>query len=180
MKNGDFFLTRLINSLLTQTFRDFEVVITKKGKMAENTNAAIRRARGELVKILYMDDYLLDENALKKMVAAFDTNPNFHWLIAGADNNQFPQWTDDIETGNNRLGSPSALMFRNDKPLLFDENMSWLLDCDLYRRMCDRHKYPIILEGAYIGIGIGDHQMTNILTEKDKQEEFNYLKKKYE
>lgn len=180
MKNGDFFLTRLINSLLKQTYKDFEVVITKQGRMAENTNAAIKKAKGELVKVLYMDDYLIDEDGLKKMVTAFDTNPDFHWLIAGADNNPFPMWTDDIETGNNRLGSPSALMFRNGVDVLFDENMSWLLDCDLYRRLCDKYRYPLILEGAYIGIGVGDHQMTNILTEIDKLSEFNYLKKKHE
>lgn len=67
MKDADFFLRRLMESLEMQTFRDFEIVITKDGRMAENTNSAIKKAKGEIIKILYMDDYLAHSDSLKNI-----------------------------------------------------------------------------------------------------------------
>lgn len=180
MANGAFFLWRLVNSLTEQTFKDWELIITKDGKMAENTNAGIKRARGEFIKILYLDDWFAHDNALQAMVEEFTHIDE--WLICGVDTNPHPQWTSDIETGNNKLGSPSALMFRNnfENNILFDENMSWLLDCDLYKRMEEKHGTPAILQGIHVFIGQGDHQMTHILTDEEKLAEHEYIKQKYE
>ena len=50
-----FFLSRLLKSVDAQSFTDYEIVLTKEGLMAENTNAAIKKAKGEIVKILYAD-----------------------------------------------------------------------------------------------------------------------------
>lgn len=181
MKDGDKFLWRLVNSLTEQTFKDWELIITKDGKMAENTNAGIKRARGELVKIIYLDDYFAHENVLKNIVEKMDEYFKQDWLISGANTNPEPWWTDDIETGNNKLGSPSALTFRNhfEDNLLFDETMSWLLDCDLYKRLRERYGNPILIHGVEISIGTGDHQMTNILTDEQKLAEHEYMKQKY-
>lgn len=175
MKNGSQFLWESINMLCEQTFKDFEIIICKEGKMAENTNAGIKRAKGELIKILYLDDRLAHKNVLQEIVDNFKGQ----WMIVGSDDNQYPYWTNDIHQGNNKLGSPSALVIRNDSPMLFDENMSWLLDCDYYRRMYDKYGEPVILDGEYVVLGKGDHQMTHILTTSDKQQEDNYMKNKY-
>jgi len=175
MQNGAFFLWRNINSIMEQTFKDYEIIITKDGKMAENTNAGIKMARGKLIKILYLDDYFAHKNALQDIVDNFKGD----WLITGVDNNPYPYWTDDIETGNNKLGSPSALTIRNDEPLLFDENMSYLLDCDYYKRMYERYGEPTILDGINVIMGVHEGQMTNLLKEEEKQSEFNYMLKKY-
>ncbi len=187
MADGDKFLWRLVNSLTAQTFKDWELIITKDGKMAENTNSGIKRARGELIKILYLDDYFLTENALMKMVIIFEgfekmQNKIIEWLIVATDDNLHPAWTDDIETGNNKLSSPSALMFRNhfEDNLLFDERMSWLLDADFYKRMYKKYGKPVILNDQIIGIGKGDHQMTHILTDEEKLKEYELIKQKYE
>jgi hypothetical protein len=174
----DIFLARLLHSIAKQTFRDFEIILTKEGKMAENSNAAIKRSKGEIVKVMYMDDFFYTTGALEIMVEMFD-DPKTNWLIAGADNNQYPKWTDDIHTGNNKLGSPSALMFRNDQPLLFDEQMSWVLDCDLYKRLHERYGPPTIINGAHIGIGVHDLQVSNTMSDKDKSKEHEYINKKY-
>lgn len=177
MKNGEFFLWRLINSLTSQTFTDWELIITKDGKIAENTNSGIKRARGELIKILYLDDCFAHENSLKEIVENF--KDGMVWLITGTSTNPTPFWTDDIEKGNNKLGSPSALTILNDAPILFDEKMSWLLDCDYYRRMYELWGKPRILPGVNVILGTGDHQMTNILTDEEKLAEHEYIKQKY-
>lgn len=172
----DIFLARLLHSLSKQTFRDFEIVLTKEGKMAENTNASILCSKGQFVKVMYMDDYFAHEGALKAIVEAC----RGHWAVAGADNNPNPYWTDDIHMGNNKLGSPSALIFRNTQdPLLFDEEMSWVLDCDLYKRLYERYGPPDILLGEHIGIGIHPLQVSNTMTNEDKLNEINYINKKY-
>lgn len=181
MKDGDKFLWRLINSLTSQTFKDWELIITKDGKMAENTNSGIKRARGEYIKILYLDDYFTDEFSLENTMGMLDIYTN-EWVVVGTDNNKSPIWTNDIETGNNKLGSPSALIFKNrfQDNLLFDEKMSWLLDCDYYKRIHEKYGHPLLIEGNFITLGQGDHQMTHILTGKQKLSEHLYMKIKYE
>lgn len=201
MKNAETFLVRCLGSIYAQVYKDFEVVITdnspddrlkkiamrfplkiryfinKRRGMAQNTNAAIKHSKGDLIKVLYMDDYLAHENTLRDIIVAFKVG----WLITGSNNNPFPYYTDDIHLGNNHLGSPSALTILNSKPhILFDEKMTWLLDCDYYRRLYEIHGEPEILEGDHIVIGEGDHQMTHILTDEEKQKEYNYMEKKYE
>lgn len=179
MKNWQVFLTRCLESVEKQTFKDYEVILTKAGSMPVNSNRAIQSAKGEWVKILYMDDWLLHDEALRWMVNHVEKVNKKEWFMCGTDNHEGPVWTDDIHTGNNKLGSPSALMFRNDKPLLFNETLSWLLDCDLYKRLYERYGEPSVMVGSHVGIGIHEGQMTNILTDEEKLKEHEYLNKKY-
>lgn len=176
MDNAEFFLKRNIDSIMSQTYKDYEIVLTKDGKMAENSNIAIKRATGDLIKILYLDDYFAHKDALQDIVGAFKGG----WLMTGTDNNPNPYWTDDIHTGNNKLGSPSALTFENDRPLLFDESLTWLLDCDLYKRLYQRYGKPAIIDGINVVIGCGPHQSTHLLSDELKAGEVDYLIKKYE
>lgn len=176
MKNKDFFLKRLLDSIRMQSYQDYEIVITENGLMAENTNSAIKKAKGDLIKIMYMDDYFSHKHALKRIVDAFKGN----WLINACDTNPNPHWVDDIETGNNKLGSPSCLTMKNGLNIYFDERMSWLLDCDLYRRLYDQYGPPTILPDICVNIGVHDGQMTNLLTNEEKLSEHYLIKEKYE
>ena len=182
MENWQFFLTRCLESIYSQTFIDYEIVITNAGKMAENTNRAIGASNGELIKILYMDDYFARPNALREIVDNFGESDN--WLVAGClhqeqggvpKNPHYPSYNENISQGNNTIGSPSILTIRNKGHLLFDENLSWLLDCELYSRYYKKYGEPKILNDLNVILGIGTHQMTNILSNEDKQKEFNYL-----
>ena len=198
MENREFFLKRCLDSLWEQTFQDFEIVITdnsdddvlekicefyggiryfknlRKG-MAQNTNEAIKKSKGKLIKILYLDDYLLHDEVLEMIVNKFEKR----WLICGADNNSDPHWTEDIHTGNNKLGSPSSLTIENKDPLLFDENLTWLLDVLYYKGLYERYGEPTIMAGKHIGIGEGTHQMTHLISDERKMWEQEYLMKKY-
>lgn len=190
MPNGEFFLDRALESIKQQSFKDYEIVITRRGKMAQNTNAAIKKSKGELIKILYMDDYFAHENALQEIVDNF--TPNTFWLATGCLHQKteegyyedphsphYPEYTKNISTGNNRIGSPSVITLRNEGHLLFDENMSWLLDCDLYKRYYDKYGKPTILNDLNVTIGIGTHQTTYALSEQEKLSEHYYLEDKY-
>src|SRR3990167_7112030 len=128
MKNWEILLMSCLRSIEKQFFKDYEVILTKAGSMPVNTNRAIQCAKGEVIKVLYMDDWLDSEYYLFDIDKAF-SNPETNWVITAADTNRSPMRTDNIEMGNNRLGSPSALAFRNNGKdnLLFDENLSWLL-----------------------------------------------------
>jgi len=209
---GATLLKRNFEALRTQTFKDFEVVITdnsdenmiknlcaeeqyavltinyvknpRKG-MAQNTNEAIKKAKGDLIKILYMDDFLAHENALREIADNFKG----HWLVTGCahdngsgtrTNPHFPKYTDKIGLGKNTIGSPSVLTIKNENPLLFDEKMTWLLDCDYYKRLYEKYGKPVILDTINVVIGLGKHQTTNYLSDAQKQNEQEYMTQKYE
>lgn len=181
MENREFFFKRLEDSLAKQTFQDFELVVTEQGKMAENTNAAIKKCKGEYIKVLYMDDYLAHRNSLSNILS----EEPFDWMATGCDHDNgkmkygehMPSF-EGIMDGINTIGSPSVLTFKNDEPLLFDENLSWLLDVDLYKRLYARYGLPTLFDTIDVTIGIHDGQMSNILTEEEKTQEVIYLHKK--
>ena len=60
----------------------------------------------------------------------------------------------------------------------FDENLSFLLDCDLYKRYYNQHGPPKILNNLNVVIGIHDEQVSNVMPQKEKDKEFNYLQQK--
>ncbi len=178
MKNWQFFMTRCLESIEKQTFKDYEIVLIKHSTMPVTSNRVIESAKGDIIKVLYCDDWLESEDYLEKVYETF-ADKEVEWVITSALNNKNPVWTDDLETGNNKLGSPSALAFRNQfneiGNELFDENLSWALDCDLYKRLEYRFGKPTILTDISVGIGIHDGQMSNILNQAQKVKEINYL-----
>ena len=97
------YLKKTIDSVLTQTFDNYEIIITddspndsvkvlvnsfdrtdkiKYFKNAtawgspENWNESIRKATGEYIKILHHDDWFYDSESLSKYVALLDKNKN--------------------------------------------------------------------------------------------------------
>lgn len=203
-------LKRSLDMLKTQTFRDFEVVVSDNSKddeiknlcanpeyaslsinyfksskigMAQNTNSAIQNAKGEIIKILYMDDYLANENSLKQIVENFSG----YWMVTGCEHDDgqhrhkphYPKYNNKIYRGKNTIGSPSVLSIKNKNVMLFDENMTWLLDCDYYKRMYDKYGEPNILNEINVVIGTSKQQITNILSNWTKKKERYYMAKKY-
>lgn len=186
------FLKRNFDSLLTQTFKDFEVVVTDDSPddkirnfcrycndldiqysrsplergMARNTNNAIKNAKGELIKILYQDDYLAHPNVLREIIDNFIDNIN--WLVTPANNNPHPYYSEV-----NTIGSPSVLTIRNDNPILFNEDLKWVLDLDYYKQLFVKFGEPRVLQNVGIIMGIGDHQETAHLSEEIKRKEEN-------
>lgn len=105
------FLRQALQSVFTQTYRDFEVVITDDspddsvqhvvaeyaslGKLKyqrnfapkgspENWNESIRIASGEYIKLLHHDDCFVDENCLATFVALLDDHPEASFAFCPA------------------------------------------------------------------------------------------------
>jgi hypothetical protein len=74
-----------------------------------------------------------------------------------------------------------VLTIKNEgKPLLFDENLHWLVDVDYYKRFHDIFRDPKILNIITVVIGVGEHQVTNtIATEEVRRREYEYEKLKF-
>ena len=203
-------LTRSFDMLKRQTFKNFEVVVSDNSEddvirnlcaseeyqtlninyfknkirgLAQNTNSAIKNAKGEIIKILHMDDFLANENSLEQIVKNFSG----YWMVTGCVhddgtkryNPHYPKYNKNIYRGKNTIGAPSVLSIKNKDLLLFDENMSWLLDCDYYKRMYDKYGEPKILNDLNVVIGTGKYQTTNILSSWTKIKEHYYMAKKY-
>lgn len=210
MRDGLEFLKRSFEMLEKQSFKDFEVVISDdsindavevfvknyktlpiryiknmNGRgMAENTNCSLLYAEGSLLKILYQDDFLAHEDSLKNIVENFPEDAQ--WLVTGCahkpgTHTHLPTWDDEIYKGKNTIGSPSVLTVRNHPKLeLFENKLSWVLDCDYYYRLYKKYGLPIILNDINVVIGVGEHQTTHLMGEERKEAEIKHLIKKYD
>ena len=105
------YLKRTIDSVLNQTYSDYEIIITddsptnivfelvqeyeSTGKIQyfknkiplrspENWNEAIRLSDGEYVKIMHHDDYFTNENSLSEFVKMLDENINSDFAFSAA------------------------------------------------------------------------------------------------
>ena len=198
-------LERNLNSIADQTFRDYEIVISDdsdddtieklvtpfelryvrnpgaKG-MANNTNYAIDNAHGELVKILFIDDYFADTQALEHMVKHF--TPSTYWMAVGCAHTfdgvtTFNEHRPYYSTTQNTIGSPSVTMWLRELPERFDPSFHWVLDLDLYRRFFKKYGLPKVLHRVNVIIGLHEKQMTNQLTDERKALEFMLLQRKH-
>jgi len=199
-------LKRNLDSIVKQKFDDYEIIVSDDSEddvlkkaiekypikyfkndgdkgMANNTNNAMDLAQGDLIKILYQDDYFYDETSLGKMVRAFSRKTT--WVASGCVhtvdgktlvNAHYPYYSHS----ENTIGSPSVTMFRRLIKERFDPQFSWVLDLDLYRRIFEKHRLPKLLNKVTVVIGLGSHQMTEIMSDDDKRKEFLLLDKKYD
>lgn len=196
---GHIFLKDSLKIISNQTFKDFNVIIsdhsknnlienlckvyTNKlnikyfknsdniGSSSANINNAIKKADGGLIKILFQDDFLLNEKSLEEIVKNFDINKD-RWLITACEHTKdgknlfrpfYPRYNNLIQFGKNTISSPSVLTIKNENPLLFDERLVWLMDCDYYKRCYDKFGDPKILNKINVVNRIGKHQIS-ILT----------------
>ena len=201
------FLEFQFQKFLAQVYKDFEVVISdhsknddienlckkyndllninyarneeKRGNFTYNTNKAMKRCKGNIIKILFQDDFLWDKNSLEKINNAFDENTN--WLVTSCEHTNDginfhrelrPTYNEKIYEGMNTIGNPSVLAVRNNAEMLFfDERMIWTVDVDYYKRLHDKFGAPNILNEVTVAIRLWDKQLTHLIPDKIKQRE---------
>jgi glycosyltransferase involved in cell wall biosynthesis len=199
---GATFLEQSFIILTKQTFKDFNVIISdhskdnaiqdlcerykqfldityirnelKRGNSSANINNAIAHADGELIKILFQDDFLFDDKSLEHTVTNFDITKD-SWLVSACvhttDGQNFyrpfyPKYNKQIYLGNNTISSPSVLTIKNNIPLLFDESLIWLMDVEYYKGLYDIYGEPKILNTITVVNRVGTHQVSNTLATK--------------
>ena len=152
--------------------------------ISANTNNAIRQATGDYIKVLFQDDFFYDDNSLQDI---FD-NLCDGWLVTGCEHSPdgttmvrpfYPAYHQDIHLGNNTISSPSVLTFVNDGDTFFDENLSMLMDVDMYKRLFNKYGLPVFLQKINVVNGIGNHQVSQNITHAEMEAELDYIKKKY-
>jgi O-methyltransferase len=172
------------NSLDIKYFRNE----TKRGKSSANLNNAIIHCNGDLIKILFQDDFLFSETSIEEIVDLFNRNPKSYWLITASEHSDDgfnfkrpfdPHYNENIHLGNNTISSPSVLTIRNKDVLLLDENLIWLMDCDYYKRLHEKFGEPLILNKINVVNRTWDSQLSNIISEELKKKEYDYVKEKY-
>jgi len=169
-------LARCVESIKSQTFKDYEIVIVEEGKAAHNVNEGVKRSKGEIIKVMCMDDYFTHENALQAIIDAF----RGVWLVHGVNNNPNPFYTGDIHLGYNKLGGLSSFACRKDSWIPLSEDLVWLFDCDWHKQMYLKYGEPIIINGDFVTIQEGHSQATNSIDNLTKYREYIEMTRKYD
>ena len=206
-----------MESFVKQTYKDFEIVISDhskdnvikdicdeykdrlnishifndegRGLSSYNINNAMKQCTGEIIKFLWFDDFLWDENSLLYTQKAFTTDTD--WLVSACQHTRddgktfyrtfYPRYNDQVHLGNNTISGPSVLSIRNapDK-IYFDDRMIWLMDCDYYKRLYLRYGLPTVLNK--ITVVNRDHadQLTHVMDPQIKKDEYKMMVEKYE
>lgn len=209
---GTFFLNQLFNSIKKQSFKDFEIIISDHSKNEEiknlcgnfkelnilyiknelnrgnspaNLNNGLKHAKGEIIKVMFQDDFFIDDNSLEKIHQSFKSS-SCKWLVNGScvtpDSTIFhscmiPSWNNNIPVGINTIGSPSVISFINEDILFFDENLVMMMDCDYYYSLYKKYGLPYIHQDYLIAGTSHPHQISKMY-DKDLQTEINLIKTK--
>lgn len=160
----------------------------KRGSSSANLNNALKNCKGQIIKILMQDEFLYDQNSIKKIANLFIDNNQILWTASGCffgpdefniKGNMFPFYSEDITKGINTIGSPSMITIKNENLQFFDENLLWVMDCEYYKRMYDKFGEPYIINEYHIFVAQHKDQVTSLLSDEVKNKEVEYLIKKY-
>lgn len=196
---GNQFLQDLLRTLEIQTFQDFEVVISdhskdnklidvieefqnklnilyfkninNRGNGPANTNNAINHCSGEIIKVMFQDDFFYDDKALQKIYDSFDEDHN--WLVCGSnhtkdDGNSFyrkvyPKWNSKLLEGVNTISSPSVMAVKRKvfDQIKFDEKLVMMMDCEIYYSIKNIFGDPIYLHNILVSNRIHSEQISS-------------------
>lgn len=212
---GNDFLIYLLDTITTQTYKHINVVISdhsinndienicnlfkdkleiiyvknpnNRGNGPSNTNNAISHADGDIVKIMFQDDFFYQKNAIELIEKEFQNN-DCNWLVTGCNhtkddgktffNFMVPTWNDKIIYGVNTISSPSVLSFRKNNYCFFDEDLIMLMDCEMYYQLYTKYGLPKIITNCLITNRMHQHQISS-LYHNDMGTEINYIKNKH-
>lgn len=220
---GSEFIDDLLRTIEIQTFKDYEVCISdhsennevlnkvkefedrinicytrneeNRGNGPANTNKSISMCSGDIIKVMFQDDFFYDDEALEKIHNQFETSDKM-WLVNGSNHTQddghsfywdlYPQWNPDIINGRNTISSPSVLSAKKElfDQVLFDESLVMMMDCEFYfhakKKFGDPIYYNDVLVSNRVHSGQISSQYNKSLDSGDKlKSEVNYCIKKH-
>jgi len=140
--------------------------------------------------MLFQDDFLYDIDSLQIIFDSIAENQDKDWFITSCVHTDdcimmydrmTPYYHDRIYAGINTISCPTVLTVRNDDELpLFDESLNWLVDVEYYKRLYDAYGNPVVVDIICAVNRNSEVRATNIITEKQKQEEIQRVIRKYE
>jgi len=219
---GSEFIDDLLRTIEIQTFKDFEVCISdhsenddvfsvvnnfadkfeivyyknkfNRGNGPDNTNKAIELCSGEIIKIMFQDDFFYDDESLEKIFSSLNDSDKM-WLLNASihtndDGNTFynelyPKWNDDIINGVNTISSPSVLTAKKEvfEHVKFDPKLVMMMDCEFYYYAKKIYGDPIYYNDVLVASRIHQHQISSIYLknnyEKNMNNELTYCKEKH-
>lgn len=213
--NGPKFLKHLLDTITKQTYSNFNVIISDHslnedilnlcrsykdtldilyiknknylGNSPANTNNCILNSDGEIIKIMFQDDFFYDDRAMELISKEFK-DENCNWLVSGCNhtydngktytNQMTPSWNDRIVIGVNTISSPSVLSFRKKSNVLFDQNLTMLMDCEMYHQLYMKYGTPRIISDCLITNRMHPNQISNMY-QNDINKEIEYVRIKH-
>ena len=147
-------------------------------RSTDTLNAGIRAATGDIVRILFQDDLLFGPDSLGQMMQEFHRGARWcvgrhmHLIDGRLVRPLTPFASTAIAYGVNTIGPPSVLSFVNAQPpLLFNEDLVWLMDCEYYVRLLRRYGPPARIKQFNTIVRVGDHQLTNSISDQVRSSE---------
>ena len=186
-------LRRLLKSVQMQNYRNVEVILTldesqnnldkviaefeKDVKISSfydaplgisaNTNFAVSKARGSIIKVLYQDDFLSDKYVITRIVRKFKRSGK-SWLLSGSNDfyentgkfskRIIPKFSHELFEGKNTISSPSVASFRAEKFVPLSVELNMMLDIDWYLRMLHNFGPPIVDRRISVTNGVHNYQ----------------------
>jgi hypothetical protein len=157
-----------------------------RGSSSSNINNAIDHSDGEIIKILFQDDYLYGENSIDDIVINF--NEDTLWLITACnhtkdtikfENVHYPYFHDNIHLGFNTISSPSVLTINKSVTERFSEDLIWLMDCDMYKKLHIRYGLPTIVNNINVVNRLWGNRLSDTIPNSVKNNEYKIMKDKY-
>jgi hypothetical protein len=199
-----------------QSFKDFEIIISDHssnndikvlcdkwsnrldikyykningiGKSSTNINHAIKNSSGEWIKIIFQDDFLMDNESLEKIFYHIKHNKGTKWVVTACEHTRdginmfrpfYPKWNERMHLGINTFSSPSVLTIKNEDIIYFDERLVNLMDVEYYKRMYDKYGEPHYIMDISVVNRVWENSVTNTLPNDIKQRETQMMIERY-
>lgn len=205
-------LDQLLLSIKDQTFNDYEIIVSDhsktdivkdhlglwknlpikyfrnergRGNSSVNMNEGIKLCKGDYIKIMHMDDWFCNNQALELIHTAIEKEPHKKWGGIGFNHYYeekgcvsryiLPHINPHIRT---LLGCPSVSFFINDNNF-YDEDLIYINDSDLHIRLGKKYGDPIIVNEYCVTVRMSDNQVSNQLTAERQSKEIELYKVKH-
>ena len=174
------------NLLIQKYIHKIKYVKSEKKGWSNNHNNGLSYCNGDLIRIMHYDNYFLITNTLENIVEIFKDD-NINWCISSYIQHKYelfknihiPKYTDNIIVGHNFIGDPSCLTIRNKNLQYFDTNLTFMVDCDYYRRLYDLYGLPYIINDCDFICSQHPLQTTHFCSEINNMKERVYMEFKY-
>jgi glycosyltransferase involved in cell wall biosynthesis len=151
INNNDPETIQAIEQIVKNPKYETKIILNEKLGISSNTNKALENASGDVIKILFQDDFLASPWSLWHTAKAFRKS-KIQWLVSQTKVYEqeletitrtfIPKISDSLLEGKNTISSPSVVALRKKNLLPFDEELRILMDCEWYVRMSHSYGPP--------------------------------------